>query len=152
MKISIFIVSAFTGLFLVLPVTPSAAVEDNRQMVEFPAMMQENMLSSMRDHLRALEEILGALASGDHNTAIKVAESRIGMSSLEDHGAAHLAKFMPDGMQAAGTEMHHASSRFVIALQNAEIKDSAESQKEIYGALTEITQACNACHSAYKIR
>ena len=74
------------------------------------------------------------------------------MSSMGHHGAAHMAKFMPEGMQAAGTEMHHASSRFVIALQNAEMKDGAESQKEIYGALNEITQACNACHSGYRIR
>jgi cytochrome c556 len=152
MQISKYFISTIFGLFLVLPVYSSSAAEDTRQMVDFPKMMQEHMLSNMRDHLRALEEILGALAAGDTETAIKTAENRIGMSSLEDHGAAHLAKFMPEGMKAAGTEMHHASSRFVIALQNAEIKDNADSQKEVYGALNEIFQACNACHSTYKVR
>jgi hypothetical protein len=55
-----------------------------------------------------------------HNDiAAKIAESRLGMSSLSLHGAAEIAKYMPQGMQNAGTAMHHAASRFAIAAQDA---------------------------------
>jgi len=128
------------------------AQEDDREMVQFPEMMQEHMLSNMRDHLRTLEEIMTALADGRIDKAVEVAEARLGMSSLELHGAAHLAKFMPPPMQAMGTELHHAASRFVIAVQNADTEQTFKSQQQVFAALGDVTAACNACHSAYRIR
>lgn len=130
----------------------SATAEDSRQLVELPAMMQEHMLANMRDHLRALDEILAYLSEGNVDEAGKIAENRLGMSSLETHGAAHLAQYMPEGMAAAGTEMHHAASRFVIAAQNAELNPGLDAQREVYEALHEVTAACNACHLSYRIR
>lgn len=129
-----------------------ALAEDSRQLVEMPAMMQEHMLSNMRDHLSALNDILASLAEGNTDEAGKIAESRLGMSSLDAHGAAHMAQFMPEGMQAAGTEMHRAASQFVIAAQNAELAPGKEAQHEVYRALQAVTSACNACHQSYKIR
>ena len=41
----------------------------------------------MRDHLLSLQEIDVALSKGDFETAAYVAEHRLGMSSLELHGA-----------------------------------------------------------------
>jgi len=128
------------------------SAEDERELVEMPAMMQEHMLANMRDHLRAIDEILGHLANGEVDNAGKVAESRLGMSSLETHGASHMAKFMPEGMARAGTEMHRAASRFVIVAQDAELAPGREAQHEIYRALQAVTSACNACHQAYRIR
>ena len=115
-------------------------------------MMQEHMLANMRDHLRALDEILGHLADGDVDAAGTVAENRLGMSSLDAHGASHIAQFMPEGMRAAGTEMHRAASRFVIAAQDAELAPGKDAQHEIYRALQAVTSSCNACHQAYRIR
>lgn len=126
--------------------------DDERELVEMPAMMQEHMLANMRDHLRAIDEILGHLADGDVDDAGKVAESRLGMSSLETHGASQIAKFMPEGMAQAGTEMHHAASRFVIAAQDAELAPGRDAQHEVYRALQAVTSACNACHQGYRIR
>ncbi len=131
----------------------SAAVHaDERELVELPPMMQEHMLANMRDHLRALDEILGHLADGDVDAAGTVAENRLGMSSLDAHGASHIAQFMPEGMRAAGTEMHRAASRFVIAAQDAELAPGKDAQHEIYRALQAVTSSCNACHQAYRIR
>ena len=140
------------GLLLALTAAPGMAAEDSRELVEMPAMMQEHMLANMRDHLKALDEILGFLAEGNVNEAGKIAENRLGMSSLELHGASHIAKFMPDAMAAAGTEMHRAASRFVIAAQDAEFAPGKEAQHAVYGALQDVTSACNACHQAYRIR
>jgi hypothetical protein len=128
------------------------ASEDTRELVKLPAMMQEHMLGNMRDHLRALDEMLGALAQGDTDKAGKIAEERLGMSSLGRHGAAHLGKFMPKAMGAIGTQMHHAASQFVKTATDAELSPGKEAQHKVYKALQAITENCNACHTAYRIR
>ncbi len=126
--------------------------EDARELVKLPEMMQEHMLGNMRDHLKALNEILEALSKGDVDKAGSIAEKRLGMSSLALHGSAHLAKFMPEGMQAIGTQMHKSASRFVIAAKNAELSPDREALHETYGALKEVTDNCIACHAAYRLR
>lgn len=130
----------------------SSAHADERALVEMPAPMQEHLLGNMRDHLHALDDVLAALADGDATTAGQIAEARLGMSSLDDHGAAHMAPFMPDGMRDAGTELHHAASRFAQTAVNADIEHTFEAQQSVFAALQEITAACNACHDGYRVR
>jgi hypothetical protein len=131
--------------FLFCVTVAAEAGEDEREFVELPAMMQEHMLSNMRDHLVALSEILAKLAAGELEAAAQIAEFRLGMSSLESHGASHMAKFMPEGMRSAGTNMHRAASRFAVKAQEGEVLPA-------YKVLSEVTAACVACHSAYRIR
>lgn len=145
-------VSLFAAIATLITLFASASHADDRTLVDMPAPMQEHMLGNMRDHLRALEEMFSALAEGDTKTAATVAEQRLGLSSLDDHGAAHLAGFMPPAMQAAGTELHKAASRFVQAAQNAELEHTFESQQKVFAALQDITAACNACHGGFRIR
>lgn len=136
---------------LSIPGTAPAA-DDTRELVKLPEPMQAHMMANMRDHLRALEDMLAALAKGDVKTATATAEQRLGVSSLESHGAAHMAPFMPEPMRAMGTEMHRAASRFVIAAQDAELEPGREAQHKVYRALADIAANCNACHRAYRIR
>jgi len=119
--------------------------EDKRVMVELPAKMQEHMLSNMRDHLMAFNAILNSMAHNELDKAADIAEHRLGMSSLDTHGASHLAKFMPEGMRKAGTSMHQAASRFALKAQEGEVLPA-------YHALAEVSAACVACHSGYRIR
>jgi hypothetical protein len=121
------------------------ADEDARQLVELPEMMRQHMMSNMRDHLVAINEILINMANDELDKAAEIAESRLGMSSLEAHGASHMAKFMPKGMRHAGTSMHKAASRFAIKAQEGEALPA-------YRSLSEVTSACVACHSGYRIR
>lgn len=123
----------------------SIAAEDSRQLVKLPEMMQQHMMANMRDHLMAINEILINMANGELDQAAEIAETRLGMSSLKLHGAGHMAGFMPEGMQQAGTSMHRAASRFALRAQEGEALPA-------YNALTEITSACVACHSGYRIR
>ena len=123
----------------------SEASNDTRVLVDLPSMMQEHMLSNMRDHLSAINEILIYLGRGELEKAAETAEFRLGMSSLESHGASHMAKFMPEGMRQAGTAMHRAASRFALKAQEGEVSAA-------YDALSEITSACVACHSGYRIK
>ena len=108
-------------------------------------MMQQHMLANMRDHLAAVNEILVYLGEGEFERAADTAEYRLGMSSLEAHGANHMARFMPQGMRAAGSAMHAAASRFARTAQEGDALPA-------YRALAEITTACVACHSAYRIK
>ena len=121
---------------------------DTRQFVDFPEPMRAHTMANMRDHLLSLQQIDLALSKGDFDSAAKIAEHRLGMSSLEAHGAAHLAPFMPKGMQDIGTEMHHAASRFAVAAENASVSNDV---RPALAALGDVMSQCVACHAAYRL-
>ncbi|MEZ5660402.1 MAG: hypothetical protein R3E83_18270 [Burkholderiaceae bacterium] len=125
------------------------AMPDTRQAVEFPPAMREHTLTSMRDHLRALGEIQQALADADYDLAAHTAEHRLGMSSLDDHGAHEVAKFMPQGMQDAGTAMHRTASRFAEVARDASVSGDP---RPAMAALAGLNKTCVACHDAYRLR
>jgi len=125
-----------------------AMAEDHRVPVKFPPQLRAHTLINMRDHLLALAQIQDALASGAYDEAARIAEQRLGMSSLIAHNAHEAAKYMPQGMQDAGTAMHRGASRFAIALQKTAVSDDL---KPALAALAETTQACVACHAGYRL-
>ena len=132
-------------MFLACSCSVLMADDDVRRLVQLPEMMQQHMMSNMRDHLVAINELLIEMANGDFGEAAEIAEYRLGMSSLESHGASHMAKFMPEGIRQAGTAMHKAASRFALKAQEEEVMPA-------YNALSEVTSACVTCHSVYRIR
>jgi len=142
-------VSLIAVIFCLLISSTTSANEDSnentRQYVKLPEMMQHHMMSNMRDHLATINIILKDLSSDKLDEAADIAESRLGMTSLKLHHASHMAKFMPEGMQQAGTNMHRAASRFALKAQEGDLLPA-------YKALSDITSACVACHSAYRIR
>lgn len=140
------------AMTLLLVATGSAVADDARQLVQLPAQMQEHMLANMRDHLSSLNDLLAALAEGKVQQAGDIAENRIGMSSLGLHGSDHLAQFMPAPMREMGMSLHHAASRLAVAAADAEVENTASAQRKVFAALHDITDACNACHAAYRLR
>lgn len=135
---------------------------DGRQMVQFPPQMQTNFLGNMRDHMQTLDGIVQALARGDHAAAAKLANERLsldspsaagckpkpaGQSTAPEPGSMDemMAKHMPEPMRNIGLSMHTAASEFA---EKAATGDNAGSM----AALGKITQACVACHSAYRLR
>ncbi len=143
---------AIVPIFLVCSSNILIADENPRQLVQLPEMMQQHMMSNMRDHLVAINEILVNIATGEFEKAANIAEFRLGMSSLKSHGADHMARFMPKEMRQAGTNMHQAASRFALKAQEAELLPVSNALSEVTNALTEVTSACVACHSGYRIR
>ncbi len=131
------------------PAGGHTAPPDARQRVDFPDAMRAHTLASMRDHLLALAEIQAALANGAADKAGEIAERRLGMGSLRDHNAHEASKFMPQGMQDVGTAMHRSASRFALAAQNAAVTGDL---KPALAALAQTTQACVACHAAYRLQ
>jgi hypothetical protein len=127
----------------------SPVAPDARQIVKFPAAMVEHTLANMRDHLLALQEIQSHLGMGRADAAAKIAETRLGMSSLGLHGAAEVSKYMPQGMQDAGTAMHRAASRFAISAQEAGVTGDL---KPVFAGLAEVTAQCVGCHAGYRLK
>ena len=122
---------------------------DPRVEVEFPAELREHTLANMRDHLLTLQEIQAALAAGKFDQAGEISERRLGMSSLDAHGAHDVAKYMPQGMQDAGGAMHRNASRFALAAQNASVTQDV---KPALAVLADVTASCVACHAAYRLK
>ena len=146
MKISA--VALLLTLLLLSAAHTNASGGDDRQLVELPPPMRQHMLSNMRDHLQAVSEIQSALASGEFERAADIAENRLGMSSLNSHGASHMAKFMPEKMQSIGSEMHRSASRFAVIAQQSAVSGDLIPALE---SLATITQQCVACHAAYRV-
>jgi len=126
-----------------------AAGADTRVPVAIPEPLRTHMLANMRDHLLALHEIQAALARNDTTAAGRIAEQRLGMSSLQSHGAHEVGQFMPKGMQEAGTAMHRSASRFAIAAQDAGVTGNLSASLQ---ALSDVTAACVGCHAGYRIK
>jgi len=126
----------------------AAAPADSRQLVMFPEPMRLHTITSMRDHLLALQEIDIALSQNAFDKAATIAEQRLGMSSLELHGAAHIAPYMPQDMQDIGTQMHRAASRFAVDAQTASVSNDV---RPALAALGTVMQQCVACHAAYRL-
>ena len=126
----------------------AAPPTDKRELVEFPAPMRLHTIASMRDHLLSLQQIDEALSKNEFELASNIAEQRLGMTSLEAHDVAHLAPFMPKGMQEIGTRMHQAASRFAIEAQNASVGNDV---RPALAALGTVMQQCVACHATYRL-
>jgi hypothetical protein len=125
----------------------TAQVPDAREAVRFPPALREHTLANMRDHLATLQQIQEALGRGEYDRAAELGEHRLGLSSLEAHGAHEVARYMPSGMQEAGTAMHQAASRFAIEAANAGATGDA---RPALAALSTLTAQCVACHAAYR--
>lgn len=125
-----------------------AAPKDTRQAVNFPKTLRVHTLANMRDHLLALQEIQEALAKQEYDRAGDIAEQRLGMSSLTRHGAHDVEKYMPKGMQDAGTAMHRNASRFAVAAKDT---GATGDVKPALAALSGVTAQCVACHAGYRV-
>lgn len=133
---------------LLFAVNMQVMAKDKRQQVELPAPMVQHMMSNMRDHLLALQEITRHLSSLNYDEAADVAEKRLGMSSMESHGASHMGKFMPKEMGKIGTQMHRAASRFALSARDAELDGGLN---KAFAALSDVMSQCVACHTSYRV-
>lgn len=148
------------------------SLPDSREALHFPPEMQASFLGNMREHMQVVDGILQAVAVGDFAKASRIASERLGLdspsaagckptdtatadSALKPKPAAPgsmdemMALYMPEIMRAMGLSMHTAASEFaVVAAQAAKTRDTTA----VVGALSQITQNCVTCHSAYRLR
>jgi hypothetical protein len=122
----------------------------------------------MRDHLKAVSEILAAMSSGSYADAARIASTRLGTSSPAAEGCKlpektaggslisrpmnmehMMAQFMPEGMRNTGLAMHHAASDFATEANKA---SKSGNTKLAYAALVCVTQQCTECHATYRLQ
>lgn len=127
----------------------SAPPPDTRQAVSFPHKLKEDTLANMRDHLLAIQEITTQLADRQFDAAADVAETRLGMTSLQRHGAHEVAQYMPPEMRQIGHGMHQAASRFARIAKDAGVSGDTSAALR---ALAEVQSSCIACHAGYKLK
>lgn len=125
----------------------SSSGGDTRQLVSMPDQARELMRKDMLDHLSALNEIIGYLASNNLDAAADVAETRMGRSSMGKHRGTGMGpgRFMPLEMRNLGWGMHDAATEF------SKITKQGDS-KSAYSALQKVTSSCVACHYSYRTR
>ena len=106
------------------------------------------------NHLATLNEIIGDIANDKFDAAAKIAERRLGMSSLSLHGAAHLAPYLSAEADAGHRERACTTRQagWSIVLQDASIAPTVDAMRDVNRALHEVTSACEACHAAYRVR
>lgn len=124
---------------------PAYTENEHRIQVELPPQMKKHLLKNMRAHLVTIDRILLLMSEEKFDLASDITESELGMSSLTKHGGNHMAKFYPQGMRQAGTQLHKRASQLSRKLQEGELLPSLQ-------ALQKVTAACNACHAGYKIK
>ena len=127
-------------------------MDDARILVNLPSDIEEKMLVNMRDHIRALDDIIHAVQAEEYEKAEGIAESRLGWSSLVRRGDQEVADHWPEPMQKMAEQMYNSGSNFVIVAQNASVEDSKEGYQKVMAALGEMTSACRGCHEAYRLR
>ena len=142
------------GSFLanVAETNDTRAVVDTRTMVKLPEHLKTKMLTNMRDHIYALDDIIRAVRAGEYERAQGIADSRLGRSSFELSGDQKVAEYWPEPMQIMADQMYKAGSNFVVLAQNASVDESVENYKNVIGALGEVTSACRSCHETYRLR
>lgn len=122
-----------------------------RMAVKLPSTLRDHFLENMRDHLLAVSQIQAALAEGKFDEAAGIAQMRLGINAPSaiacKPGMKHmsqLALFMPEGMRKAGSKMHNAADRFATDMKTSDYRSA-------FSSLAKVTQACVACHAAYRI-
>lgn len=127
-------------------------MEDTRTLIELPSDVKEKMVVLMRDHIRALDDIIEAVQTGRFDEAESIAESRLGWSSSLLLGDQEVIKHWPEPMQKMADQLYRAASNYVVVSRNAAVEESKESYQKVNAALGEVSSACRACHEAYRLR
>ena len=99
-------------LFFLAPAVWADTANDNRTLVEMPPEAQGLLRLDMMDHMAAVNELIGYLGNGDLDAVARVAEKRMGMSSMGKHRGTGMGpgRYMPPEMRQIGFSMHQAAS------------------------------------------
>ena len=127
----------------------AAMAEDTRQLATLPPPAQESLRLEMIDNLVSLNEILTLVGAGKLREAGEFAEKTLGLSAQGKHRGkpfeARPGPHMPPAMHALGMDGHRVASEFAKAAK-------AEDRERTLALLPTLTNACVACHSAWRTR
>ncbi|HVJ90022.1 MAG TPA: cytochrome c [Labilithrix sp.] len=119
----------------------NAEAMDKRAPVPLLPMMANHQKENMRDHLVAVQEIVGALATDDFPT-VERAAGRIGFSEQMGRMCTHMGAGAP-GFTEQALAFHHTADEIALA---AKQRDRAG----VTRALDATLKRCTSCHATYK--
>lgn len=124
-------------------VSPSQelAALDGREPVPLMPMMALHQKEMMRDHLVVVQEVVGALATGDFE-AVRKSASRIASSQRNEQMCSHMGAGA-EGFTEMGLAFHEAANAIVEAADKEDLAATL-------GALNVTLGFCTACHSHYR--
>jgi len=116
---------------------------DTRVPVPLLPMMANHQKQNMRDHLRAVQEIVGAVGTGDFD-AIARAAGTIGYSEQMGQMCNHMGAGAP-GFTAQALRFHHTADKIAEAARGREMP-------AVLAALNKTLATCTGCHATFKQR
>ena len=121
--------------------------EDHRVLVDIPESVQARIRSEMREHLVSLHSIVAALADQRLDDVAEIASEQLGSGRMRNHRnrGGGPGRHLPPAMRSIGRSMHSAADAVAEAAKEG-------NQAEAMRRLGQITAACSACHSSYRIR
>jgi len=125
-----------------------AVSTDERILVEFPMPAYHATLKSMRDHLRAINQIQRFLAEENYEAAADAAEKGLGQGNQHGEHGNHAARFMPTAMRQLGASMHKAANDLSLTLRNVSVTNDL---RPVFTQLHKVTNACVACHDQFRL-
>ena len=127
------------------PGPPSAAAlldsMDTRVPVPLLPMMANHQKQSMRDHLHAVQEIVGAVGAGNFD-AISRAAATIGYSEQMGQMCNHMGAGAP-GFTEQALGFHHTADRISEAARKRDMPG-------VLSALADTLATCTGCHATFK--
>ncbi len=114
---------------------------DGRTPVPLLPMMANHQKQSMRDHLVAVQEIVGAVAKQDF-VAVEKSAGRIGFSEQMGAVCTHMGAGAP-GFAEQALNFHHTADEIGVA---AKARDAGA----VLAALSETLTTCTTCHQTFR--
>ena len=113
---------------------------DTRVSLELSAEMKQHQLSNMREHLAAVESIIGLMSENKFDDASKIAHGKLGLTPEMQKMC---SMFNNEKFTAMGIAFHKSGDDLGNALQSKDMNASLR-------ALNKTMQHCTACHETYR--
>ena len=116
---------------------------DTRTPLPLAARMASHQRQNMREHLLAVQEIVGGAAIGDF-AAVEAAAGKIGFTEEMGRMCQHMGQGAP-GFTEQALKFHHTADGIAAAARKRD-------QPEVLRQLAATLQTCTACHATFKQR
>ena len=113
---------------------------DTRTSLGLPEEMKQHQLSNMREHLEAIQSIIGLMSESKFEDASNVAHGKLGLTPEMQKMC---SMFGDEKFREMGFAFHKSGDDLGDALQTKDVNASLR-------ALDKTMQYCVACHAAYR--
>jgi hypothetical protein len=114
--------------------------EDDRISLNLNKMQKRHQLSNMRNHLKAVQEIISFIAEDNYDSAANIASSQLGLTK---EMKMMCSNFGDAGFEKLGIAFHQSADEMSTIFR------SKDKQKSLV-ALSKTVNYCVSCHESYR--